>query len=549
MAIHRRAARVNPWAVLGVLMLGSFMSLLDLTIVNIAIPSILAGLHTSLDQILWVLNAYSLLFAVLLITAGRLGDIFGPRTIFAVGLAVFTLGSAGSGLARDATWLIIARAVQGLGAALMSPQGLPFITSLFPAERRGGPFAALGMISGVAVLAGPTLGGFIVTHVGWRWIFFLNVPVGLVTLALALRVIPDLRPGRRHRLDLAGVALVTAGLFGVVFGLIEGQRYTWGAVWGAITIPAIIGAGVLVLLLFLVTQARRQDREPLVPFAVFRDRNFTLMTLVLAGMGFAMLGLFLPLTIYYQSVLGLSALAAGLTIAPQPLAMMVASPLAAGLSQRVNGKYLLIPGLALFAAGMAYIDWVAHADASRWSFLPGLIISGIGMGFTWVPVFSLATRDLRPELAGVASGLLSTIQELGGVIGSAAIGALLQNRLAIALHARAIHNAAQLPLYVRGHFVGAFTGAAKGGFEVGRGQVGGTLHVPAGLPDHVVAQLGRLAATVFTHGYVDAMRPTLLLPIALVLLAAVSAVAVRRGVGAQMEQTLAPTRSEPQSVA
>ncbi len=341
---------LDTGAAVNVLMLGSFMSLLDLTIVNIAIPSILAGLHTSLDQILWVLNAYSLLFAVLLITAGRLGDIFGPRTIFAVGLAVFTLGSAGSGLARDATWLIIARAVQGLGAALMSPQGLPFITSLFPAERRGGPFAALGMISGVAVLAGPTLGGFIVTHWGWRWIFFLNVPVGLITLGLTLRVIPDLRPGRSHRLDLMGVALITAGLFGVVFGLIEGQRYNWGAVWGAITIPEIIGVGLLVLLIFLVTQARRQDREPLVPFAVFRDRNFTLMTLVLAALGFAMLGLFLPLTIYYQSVLGLSALAAGLTIAPQPLAMMVVSPLAAGLSQRVNGKYLLIPGLAPFSA-------------------------------------------------------------------------------------------------------------------------------------------------------------------------------------------------------
>jgi len=552
MAIHQRgqrAAGVNPWAVLGVLMLGSFMSLLDLTIVNIAIPSILAGLHTSLDQILWVLNAYSLLFAVLLITAGRLGDIFGPRTIFAVGLAVFTLGSAGSGLARDATWLIIARAVQGLGAALMSPQGLPFITSLFPAERRGGPFAALGMISGVAVLAGPTLGGFIVTHWGWRWIFFLNVPVGLVTLALALRVIPDLRPGRSHRLDLMGVALVTAGLFGVVFGLIEGQRYNWGAVWGAITIPEIIGVGLLVLLIFLVTQARRQDREPLVPFAVFRDRNFTLMTLVLAALGFAMLGLFLPLTIYYQSVLGLSALAAGLTIAPQPLAMMVVSPLAAGLSQRVNGKYLLIPGLALFAAGMAYIDWVAHADASRWSFLPGLIASGIGLGFTWVPVFSLATRDLRPELAGVASGLLSTIQELGSVLGSAAIGALLQNRLAITLHAQAVHNATQLPSRLRVPFVASFNAAAKSGFDVGRGQTGGALHVPAGLPDHVIAQLGRLAAAVFTHGFVDAMRPTLLLPIALALLAAVSVVAVRRGAGAQVERTLAPPRSEPQSVA
>ncbi|HWE60985.1 MAG TPA: MFS transporter, partial [Chloroflexota bacterium] len=285
MAVQQRAAPVNPWAVLSVLMLGSFMSLLDLTIVNIAIPSILDGLHASLDQILWVLNAYSLLFAVLLITAGRLGDIFGPRNIFALGLTVFTLGSAGSGLAQDATWLIVCRAVQGLGAALMSPQGLPFITSLFPAERRGGAFAALGMLSGVAVLAGPTLGGFIVTHFGWRWIFYLNVPIGLLTLAGALRVVPDLRPGRRHRLDLMGVALVTAGLFGVVFGLIEGQRYNWGTVRSFITIPEIIGAGVLLLLLFLVTQARRQDREPLVPFAVFRDRNFTLMALVLAALG------------------------------------------------------------------------------------------------------------------------------------------------------------------------------------------------------------------------------------------------------------------------
>jgi len=549
MAIHHTSARANPWAVLGVLMLGSFMSLLDLTIVNIAIPSILDGLHASLDQILWVLNAYSLLFAVLLITAGRLGDIFGPRTLFALGLTVFTIGSAASGFAHDATWLIIARAVQGLGAALMSPQGLPFITSLFPAERRGGPFAAMGMISGVAVLAGPTLGGFIVTHVGWRWIFFLNVPIGLVTLTLALLLIPDLRPGRSHRLDLAGVALVTIGLLGVVFGLIEGQRYNWGTVWGAITIPEIIGTGVLVLLLFLLTQARRQDREPLVPFAVFRDRNFTLMTLVLAALGFAMLGLFLPLTIYYQSVLGLSALAAGLTIAPQPLAMMVSSPIAAGLAQRVNGKYLLIPGLVLFAAGMAYIDWQAHAGSSRWSFLPGLIVSGIGLGFTWVPVFSLATRDLRPELAGVASGLVSTIQELGGVLASAAIGALLQNRLALALHAQAVRHAAQLPPRVRGPFISSFSAAAKAGFDVGRGQTGGTLHVSAGLPANVIAQIQRLAAAVFTYGFVDAMRPTLILPIVLVVLAALSAVAVRRGAGVPAEHATAALGAEPQSVA
>lgn len=224
-SLGARDRRANPTAVLIIFCLGLFMTLLDLTIVNIAIPKLVDGLSASLDQVLWVLNAYSLVYAVLLITSGRLGDIVGPRNMFALGTAVFTLASAGSGLAQSATQLIAFRALQGLGAAIMAPQGLPMITSLFPPERRGGAFAAFGSIGGLAVLAGPTLGGLIVTHLGWRWIFYVNLPVGAVTLALALLVIPDLRPGRRHHLDLAGVGLATLGLLGVVYGLIEGQHY------------------------------------------------------------------------------------------------------------------------------------------------------------------------------------------------------------------------------------------------------------------------------------------------------------------------------------
>jgi EmrB/QacA subfamily drug resistance transporter len=529
MAIPATSMRGHPWAILCVLMLGNFMALLDLTIVNIAIPSFGNDLHASLDQILWVLNAYSLLYAVLLITAGRLGDIFGPRNIFALGLTVFTLGSISSGLAQDANWLIGSRAAQGLGAALMSPQGLPFITSLFPADRRGGAFAAMGMLSGLAVLAGPTLGGLIVTHWGWRWIFFLNVPIGLITLALAFILVPDLRLGRRHRLDLLGVALLSAGLLAVVYGLIEGQRYNWGTVSGNITIPEIIIAGIVLLLIFVVTQALRQDGEPLVKFAVFKDRNFTLMSLVLCAMGFAMVGLFLPLTIYYQSVLGLSALEAGLAIAAQPIAMMFASPIAAALSQKMNGKYLLIPGLLTFAVGMAYLDWNVHADASRWTFLPGLILGGIGMGFIWVPVYSVATHNLKPELAGVASGIVSTIQELGAVIASAAIGALLQNRLADALHTQAAQYATQLPAQARAPFIASFSDAAKNGLEVGRGQTGGTVHLPSNLPASLVADIQRVASQVFTHGFSEAMRPTLVLPIVLIVLAALGCLAVKDG--------------------
>src|SRR5438132_328081 len=224
------APRRNPWLVLMVFSLGLFMTLLDLTIVNIAIPSIVDDLKAPLDGILWMLNAYSLVYAVLLITSARLGDMFGPRALFVAGVGTFTVASALSGLAQDPTQLILARAAQGLGAALIAPQGLPMITSLFAPEKRAGVFAIFGILAGLAVVLGPTLGGLIVANWGWRWIFYVNVPVGIAILALTTRVIPDLRPGRPHRLDFSGVALATAGLFAIVYGLIEGQRYDWGTI-------------------------------------------------------------------------------------------------------------------------------------------------------------------------------------------------------------------------------------------------------------------------------------------------------------------------------
>jgi EmrB/QacA subfamily drug resistance transporter len=514
-------------AVLMVLTLGTFVTLLDLTIVNVAIPSILDGLHASLDQILWVLNAYSLAYAVLLITSGRLGDIAGPRNLFVLGLAIFTVASLLSGLAQDPTQLILARATQGFGAAILAPQGLAILLAVLPPERRGIAFAAFGVLAGLAVVAGPTVGGFLVTHFGWPSIFFVNLPVGVLTIVLAMLIVPDVRPGRRHRLDLLGVVLATAGLLGVVYGLIEGQRYDWGTVTGFISIPMIIAAGVVLLIIFLVYQARRQDSEPLLPFAVFRDRNFTIGSLVLAAMGFAILGLYLPLTIYLQSVLGLSAQDAGLTIAIQPVTTMFVSGFAGFLSQKISGKYLLMPGLLLLAAGSAWIALSAHPDSSRWAFTPGLIISGLGMGFIWTPLFSVATRDLRPQLAGVASGVVNTIQELGAVIASAAVGALLQNRLATALHAEAVQRSTQLPPAFRAQFVEGFQQASKTGFEVGRGQTGGSLDLPAGLPGSTVQTIQQLAHDVFANAFVTAMRPSMAVPIAIITLAAVACLAMR----------------------
>lgn len=504
------------------------MALLDLTIVNVAIPSIIDGLHASLDQLLWALNAYSLVYAVLLITSGRLGDIAGPRNMFVAGVAVFTAASAASGLSHTPGQLIAARAAQGFGAALLSPQALPIMTSLFPPERRGGAFAAIGGLSGIALVAGPTLGGFLVTHYGWQAIFYVNVPVGLATCVLALLLVPDLRPGHRHRLDVLGVLLATAGLFGIVFGLIEGQRYDWGAVWSFITIPMIIGAGVVLFAAFLLSQALRQDAEPLLPFAVFRDRNYSVINLVLAATFFAMLGLFLPLTIYYQSVVGLSAVDAGLTIAVLAVAMMLSAPLSGGLANGPAGKYLLLIGLVLFAAGIGYIAWNVRPDGGRWSLVVGLVLVGMGMGVTWPPAYSMATRDLKPELAGVGSGVLSTIQELGGVLASASVGALLQNRLATALHDEAVRLSGQLPDALRAPFVDAFSHAAQGGLQVGAGQTGGSVSAPAGVPAQVVQQLQQAAHDVFANAYVNAMRVTLVLPVAVLCLALLMTLAVRR---------------------
>ncbi|TMG39573.1 MAG: MFS transporter, partial [Chloroflexi bacterium] len=212
----------NPWPVLLVTVLGFFMIMLDTTIVYVATPSILSNLHASLDQILWVFNGYLLTYAVLLITAGRIGDIFGPRQLFAAGLVVFTAASAACGLSQDANQLIAARVIQGVGGALIAPQTLSILMSIFPSERRGAAFGVVGAVIGISTVAGPTLGGLIVTNWDWRWIFYLNLPIGILALAGTFLVIPDLRPGRRHRVDVVGVLLSSAALFAVVFGLIEG---------------------------------------------------------------------------------------------------------------------------------------------------------------------------------------------------------------------------------------------------------------------------------------------------------------------------------------
>lgn len=516
----------NPWLVLLVVCVGSFLILLNATIVNVAIPTILSSLNAGLDQILWVVNAYLLTFAVLILVGARLGDIFGQRNVFATGLAIFSVAAALSGLAQDANQLIGAQVLMGIGAALLAPQPLVIVSAAFPAQRRGAAIGILSGITGLAALAGPTLGGLIVTNLDWRWVFFVLVPVGLLGVALAFLLLPDLRPDKRQGLDLVGVALASVGLFGVVFGLIEGQRYDWGAVAGSsVTIPEIIGGGVLVLAAFLVWE--RFQAEPLMPLSIFRNRNFSIMTWLNGLLFFALFALLFTTTIDLQSVLGMSAVQAGLTTIPLTVMLIAVAPFAGRLTDRIGSRYILTLGFLLFGAGIAAVALAESVTADSSTFVLPLALTGVGMGMVIAPVMTEAMREMTPAFAGTASGVLNTTRQLGSAVGVAVIGAVLQNQLSTAMHDRAVADSAQLPSPARAGFVQGVDNAARAGLQVGRGQSGG-FHLPVGLPPQVAHQMQQLIHDVFVNGYATAMRPTLAVAVAAVVLGALTCILIAR---------------------
>ncbi|MGV9267540.1 DHA2 family efflux MFS transporter permease subunit [Kitasatospora sp. NPDC003701] len=514
--------RSNPWLVLVVLCLGFFMIMLDTTIVNVALPSLAGGLDTSLDQIVWVVNAYLLAYATLLIPAGRLGDLWGPRSLFTAGLVVFTLASAACGLAQTSTELIAARVAQGVGAALLTPQTLTIIATVFPPERRGRAMGVWGSIVGLATVAGPTLGGLMVQVASWRWIFFINLPLGVLALVGTFRYVPDLRPGRKHRFDLIGVALSAAGLFLLVFGLLEGQRYDWGAFWGPITITEVLGLGVA-LLIALVLWERVPD-EPLVPLSLFRTRNYSLMVWINGIIAFGMLSLYLPIVLALQSGAGMSALSVGLTLAPMSVAASAMAPFSGGLADRYGPKYIVTIGLCLFTGGLGLL-WVAVANNAGWvGFLVPTVVAGLGLGTSMAPVAGEAMRSVQPQQAGAASGMLNTARQVGGLVGTAVVGAVLQSRIADALVDEANRTAPglALPQPVRDQFVQAFVDSgAKAGLNVTPGQNGG-VKIPSGLTADQVDTFRGAAHDVFVHGLVNAAGPTLAVPIGVVLVGLIS---------------------------
>lgn len=516
----------SPWVVLTVLCLGFFVILLDTTIVNIAVPELTVGLNASLTQILWIVNAYTLVYAGLLITGGRLGDLYGSKRLFLAGLALFTAASAACGLAQSPAQLIAARAVQGIGGALLTPQTLAILTVTFPANRRGAAFGVWGAVAGLATITGPVFGGWLVTTLGWRWIFYVNLPIGVVTLALAAVLLPDVRFGRRRQLAWSWTALGSLGLFLVCLGLIEGPSHRWGALWGPVSIPAVLTAGAVVLL--LLAWRARTGRDSTVPTGIYADRNFAVMSVVIAAISFGMLGMFLPLVIFLQSVLSLSALQAGLVLAPMSLASIASAPFAGRLADRYGGKDTLIAGLVLWAGGIALVLWATRLYFDRSQLITGLVIAGFGLGMTFAPLQSIAMHNVAPQVASAAAGLMNTARQLGALLGSAVTGALLQAQLAGRLGPSARENVQALPLSFRPWVLDGFEKAASTakGLEVGAGQRGA--HLPADLPASVRPAIEQVAMKTFHDAYIPAMRTTLIVPIVVLALAVVGALFVRQ---------------------
>lgn len=395
----------------------AFMVSLDNLIVTMALPQIRESLNASIEDLEWTVNAYTLTFGVFLLTGATLGERFGRRRMLAVGLTVFTAASAAAALSTSTDALVAARAVQGLGGALILPLTLTILSAAVPAERRGAALGVWGAVTGLAVAAGPLVGGAVVEAGTWQWIFWINVPIGIVLVPLALL---RLHHGRGHstRLDLPGLGLVSVGLFGVVLGLVRGNVDGW-------TSPEIVTSfvvGLAFLAAFVAWELRAP--APMLPLRLFRSRTFSVANSISLLFSFGMFGSIFLLSQYLQIVGGYSPLEAGVRTLPWTAMPLLVAPIAGPLSDKIGGKFFLVTGLFLQAAGLAYIGLTMTTTQSYASLVPAFVVSGVGMAFFFIPVANVVLGSVKPQEEGVASGTNNAIREIGGVFGVAVLASV-----------------------------------------------------------------------------------------------------------------------------
>jgi EmrB/QacA subfamily drug resistance transporter len=424
----------KKWWTLAAVSFGLFMIMLDNTIVNVALPTLQKSLHLKVSELEWVVTGYALTFGALMLTGGKLADLFGRRLIFVVGLAIFTLSSLGCGLAGSASVLIGARVVQGVGAALMNPSTLSIITVTFPPRQRG---TAIGIWAGVSALAlaiGPLAGGVITEHINWNWIFFINVPIGAIAIVAAFAFIEESRDTSLvQRPDVPGLFSSALGLFALSYALIEANTYGWtsGRILGAFAV-AVVSLAAFVLL-------ERHQRLPMLDLSLFRNRGFSGANGVMLLVGLAMFGVFFYVSLYLQQVLSYSPTQAGASFLPWTLLIILLAPHAGRLSDRFGPRPFVSSGMAIVAVSLFLFSRMG-AHTTWWGLLPAMILGGVGMSAAMAPTTAAAMASVRPDKAGVGSAVLNSMRQVGGSLGIAIMGAIVASGISGSLashHSRA----------------------------------------------------------------------------------------------------------------
>jgi len=416
-------AENRKWWTLGAVGFGLFMIMLDNTVVNVALPTIQRELGAGLSQLEWIVSGYALTFAALMLTGGKLADLFGRRRVFVIGLALFSGSSLACALAPSAGFLIGARVVQGAGAALMNPATLSIISATFPPRQRG---AAIGIWAGVSALAlaiGPLVGGLLTEHVGWSAIFYINVPIGLLAIAASFLLIDESKDTTEgQRPDLPGQLTSAVGLFALTYGLIEANGYSWasGRILGAFALAAAALSAFVLL--------ERHQRVPMLDLRLFRNGTFAGANIVLLLVALAMFGVFFFLSLYMQNILGYSPVKAGAAFLPMTVLIIIVAPLAGRLSDRRGSRWLLTGGMALLALQLFYFSRLG-AHEGFWDLVPGMLLGGVGMASVMAPASAAALSAVPVDQAGVGSAVLNSSRQLGGSIGIALMGAIMAHEI------------------------------------------------------------------------------------------------------------------------
>jgi EmrB/QacA subfamily drug resistance transporter len=443
----RPAARVNPNAVLALVAVAQFMVVLDATVVNVALPTIQGDLGFSEESLSWVLNAYTLTFGGFLLLGGRLADQLGRRRLFFAGIILFSGASLICGLSQSSGMLLVARGAQGLGGALVSPAALSIILTTFAeGTERNRALAVWGAIAGVGGAIGLLLGGVLVEVATWRWVFFINVPIGAAVLALTPRIVPESRAEVRSRgYDAEGAIAITLGTTALVFTLIEAESWGWGSA------RTLAGFAVAAALIAAFVWIERRHEDPLVPLRIFKNRSLAASDAAMLVVAAALFGMFFFCTLYLQQVLGYSALETGVAYTPFSLALIAASGAASRLVDRFTPKPVLVTGLLVTTVGFVLLTGVSGNGDYASHVLPAMIVLGVGLGLTFVPVTIAATNGVSPAESGLASGLLNTTQQVGGSLGLAILSSVSTSRLTSALD-----SGSPLPEALTHGFKGAF---------------------------------------------------------------------------------------------